>query len=72
MVGMGEFEIIELDFEGRKVLCSIKRSKKARRISLRILSKQEVALVVPQRANLADAKKFLQSKLDKQKNSRDA
>ena len=64
MVGMGEFEIIELDFEGRKVLCSIKRSKKARRISLRILSKQEVALVVPQRANLADAKKFLQSKLD--------
>ena len=61
---MGNFEIIELDFEGRKVLCSIKRSKKARRISLRILSKQEVALVVPQRGNLADAKKFLLSKLD--------
>ena len=58
MVGMGGFETIELDFDGRKVFCSIKRKKKARRVSLRILSQREVVLVVPFRGNLVEAKKF--------------
>ena len=64
MVGMGGFETIELDFDGRKVFCSIKSSKKARRVSLRILSQREVVLVVPFRGNLVEAKKFFFSKSD--------
>lgn len=59
-----DLEIIELDFAGRKVRCSIKNSVRAKRISLRILSKQEISLVVPKRGNLTDAKIFLRSKLD--------
>ena len=59
-----DLEIIELDFAGRKVRCSIKNSVRAKRISLRILSKQEISLVVPNRGNLTDAKIFLRSKLD--------
>ena len=60
MVGMGGFETIELDFDGRKVFCSIKSSKKARRVSLRILSQRKLFLSYLSRGNLAEAKSFFQ------------
>lgn len=64
MVGLPELEIIPLSFEGRKVLCTIRKSKRAKRIALRIRSKSEVVLIVPSRGSIAEAKKFLLSKSD--------
>ena len=53
-----------LSFGDREVICLIKRNRRARRISLRITSYNQVVLNVPSRGSISEAKKFLASRID--------
>jgi len=53
-----------LSFGDREVICLIKRNRRARRISLRINSHNQVVLNVPLRGSISEAKKFLASRID--------
>ena len=56
-------ESLVLEMEGRSIVCSIRKNLRARRISVRIVSKAEVVLTVPSRGSVRKAKEFLQSKI---------
>ena len=56
-------ESLVLEMEGRSIICSIRKNLRARRISVRIVSKAEVVLTVPSRGSVRKAKDFLQSKI---------
>ena len=64
MSGEDLIETKNLHFEGREVVCLIKRNRRARRISLRINSSNQVILNVPVRGSIAEAKNFLLSRSD--------
>jgi predicted metal-dependent hydrolase len=64
---MSEDDVIgskSLSFGDREVICLIKRNRRARRISLRITSHNQVVLNVPLRGSISEAKKFLASRID--------
>src|SRR6056300_1470541 len=64
---MSEDDVVEsniLSFGDREVICLIKRNRRARRISLRITSYNQVVLNVPSRGSISEAKKFLASRID--------
>lgn len=56
-------ESLVLEMEGRPIICSIIKNLRARRISVRIVSKAEVVLTVPKRGSIRKAKEFLLSKM---------
>lgn len=62
---MSDNNLIEsktLSFEGREVCCLIKRNRRSRRVSLRIISCNQVLLNVPPKGSVTEAKRFLSSK----------
>lgn len=62
---MSDNNLIEsktLSFEGREVCCLIKRNRRSRRVSLRIISRNQVLLNIPTRGSVTEAKRFLSSK----------
>jgi predicted metal-dependent hydrolase len=64
---MSEDDVVgskSLSFGDREVICLIKKNRRARRISLRITSHNQVVLNVPSRGSISEAKKFLVSRID--------
>ena len=53
-----------LSYGDREVICLIKKNRRARRISLRITSHNQVVLNVPLRGSISEAKKFLASRIN--------
>lgn len=62
MVKDDVLEIFKLEIDERWITCTVKKSTRARRISLRIISHSEVLLNVPSRGSVSSAKDFLFSK----------
>ena len=60
----GSLELVEVEFDRdtRLLPCRIRRSSRARRINIRVLSDGEVVLTLPRRCSKHDGVAFLQSK----------
>jgi predicted metal-dependent hydrolase len=55
---------IEIEIAGHKVLCDVRRSKRAMNVRIRISQHGLFELVLPERGSFEEARKFLESKKD--------
>jgi predicted metal-dependent hydrolase len=62
MNNRGLVERFPLEIGERTIYCIVRKHPRAKRVSVRILSRSEVVLVVPEKGSLGNAKEFLVSK----------